>query len=64
VNHPPTADLLASLIELSIDAVVLVDAGGVIRWANPATSSVLGYGIGDVTGLRTRDLVEPADREA
>jgi two-component system cell cycle sensor histidine kinase/response regulator CckA len=60
----PTADVLASLIEFSLDAIVLVDDRGVIRWANPAISGVLGYGDADVVGLKARDLVEPADRPA
>jgi two-component system, cell cycle sensor histidine kinase and response regulator CckA len=64
VNETPNAELLSSLIEFSLDAVVLLDADGVIRWTNPATSAVLGYGIADIAGLRARDLVEPADRDA
>ena len=64
VDGPPTADQLASLIEFSIDAVVLVDADGIIRWANAAIESVIGYTARDVIGLRARDLVEPVDRDA
>jgi PAS domain S-box-containing protein len=64
VDGPPTADQLASLIEFSIDAVVLVDADGIIRWANAAIESVIGYSARDVIGLRARDLVEPVDRDA
>jgi two-component system, cell cycle sensor histidine kinase and response regulator CckA len=64
VNDQPEAGLLASLIEFSPDAIVLVDADGVIGWASPATASVLGHRAGDVVGLRVRDLLEPSDREA
>jgi two-component system cell cycle sensor histidine kinase/response regulator CckA len=64
VNERPGAELLASLIEFSLDAVVLVDAGGVIRWANAAAASVFGYEVSDLAGTRARDLVEPADRDA
>jgi PAS domain S-box-containing protein len=64
VSEPPTADQLASLIDFSVDAVVMVDADGVIRWANPATPSVLGYDAADLIGVRVRDLVEPEDRDA
>jgi two-component system cell cycle sensor histidine kinase/response regulator CckA len=64
VNEPRQAELLASLIEFSLDAIVLVDAGGVIQWASPATAAVLGYGVADIAGLRARDLVEPSDRDA
>jgi PAS domain S-box-containing protein len=64
VNDQPSSDVLASLIEFSLDAIVLVDAAGVIRWANPATAAVLGYAVDDIVGQRARDLVEPADRDA
>ncbi len=60
----PGVELLAALINFSVDAVVLVDIGGVIRWANPATASVLGYAPGDLVGLRVRDIVEPEDHPA
>jgi PAS domain S-box-containing protein len=59
----PTAEQLASLIEFSVDAMVLVDADGVIRWSNAATETVLGYRPEDVIGVRVRDLVEPEDRD-
>ena len=64
VNDRPGSDVLASLIEFSLDAIVLVDAAGVIQWANPATAAVLGYAVDDIVGQRARDLVEPADRDA
>jgi PAS domain S-box-containing protein len=64
VSGPPTADQLASLIEFSLDAVVLVDADGIIRWASAAVVAVIGYSPSDVVGLRARDLVEPVDRDA
>jgi PAS domain S-box-containing protein len=64
VNERPGSDVLASLIEFSLDAIVLVDAAGVIQWANPATAAVLGYAVDDIVGQRARDLVEPADRDA
>ncbi len=60
----PSVEQLAALINFSVDAVVLVDIGGVILWANPATRSVLGYDPGDLVGLRVRDLVEPEDLAA
>ena len=60
----PGADQLAALINFSVDAVLLVDVGGVIGWANPATTSVLGYAPADLIGLRVRDIVEPQDHAA
>ena len=60
----PSPEQLAALADFSVDAVVLVDVDGVIRWANPSTSAVLGYQPADLVGLHVRDLVEPIDREA
>ena len=54
----------AALVNFSVDAIVLVTAGGVIQWANPATTDVLGLSRRDIAGVHVRDLVEPADREA
>ena len=60
----PSADRLGELVNFSVDAIVLVNAEGVIKWANPATEDVLGYRADDIVGVHVRDLVEPADREA
>jgi two-component system cell cycle sensor histidine kinase/response regulator CckA len=64
VNEAPSVDQLAALINFSVDAVFLVDSGGVVRWANPATTTIFGYAPDAVIGLRVRDLVEPQDLEA
>ena len=64
MNETPSVEQLAALINFSVDAVVLVDIGGVIRWANPATTSVLGYDPGDLVGLCVGDIVEPQDLTA
>ena len=53
---------LAALVDFSADAVILVDADGVMLWANPATPDVLGYESADLIGVRVRDLVEPEDQ--
>jgi PAS domain S-box-containing protein len=53
---------LAALVDFSADAVILVDAGGVILWANPATGGVLGHESADLIGMGARDLVEPEDQ--
>ena len=64
MNETASLEQLAALVDLSADAVVLVDAGGVVRWANPATPDVLGYAAADLIGTRVEDLVEPEDRPA
>jgi PAS domain S-box-containing protein len=64
VSGAPSADWLGELVNFSVDAIVMVNADGVITWANPATEDVLGYRPGDLAGVKVRDLVEPADRDA
>ena len=64
MNETASLERLAALVDFSADAVVLVDADGVIQWANPATPDVLGYESADVIGVRVRDLVEPEDHAA
>ena len=64
VNPPPNPEQLAALIDLSVDAVVLADAAGAVRWANAATSTVLGHDPAALAGIRIGDLVEGADRES
>jgi two-component system cell cycle sensor histidine kinase/response regulator CckA len=64
VSESPGVEQLAELINFSVDAVFLVEIGGAIRWANPATTSVLGYGPDDLVGLQVRDIVEPEDLPA
>ena len=43
---------------------MMVDDGGVIRWASPSLRDVLGYAPQDVVGTRVRDFVVPDDLEA
>jgi len=64
VSGIPSTERLAELVHFSVDAIVLVNAAGVIQWANPATVDVLGYLPEDLVDLHVRDLVEPVDREA
>jgi PAS domain S-box-containing protein len=57
----PGPERLAALAELSIDALVVVDCDGVIRWASRSLADVLGYDPAVVVGTRARDLVAPDD---
>ena len=63
MSDPPTADQRGSLIDFSVDAVVMADAGGIIRWANAATAGVFGHDAADLPGLRVGDLIETRDRD-
>ncbi|MCW5556504.1 MAG: SpoIIE family protein phosphatase [Verrucomicrobiae bacterium] len=49
-----------SVWENSTDAVLLLDLGGVIRFANPAVASVFGWDPADLTG-QTLDVLQPPD---
>ena len=52
---------LAALVELSTDAVLMVDRAGIIRWASPSLHDVLGYAPAEIVGTAAADLVSPDD---
>ena len=54
---------LAALVELSADAVLVIDGDGIIRWASPSLHDVLGYAPSELVGTRARDLVAAEDLE-
>ena len=64
MSGAPSAASLGALVDFSVDAIVLVDADGVITWANAATADVFCYRPPDVVGIQVRDLVESIDRDA
>jgi PAS domain S-box-containing protein len=64
VTDWPGQERLAALVELSTDAVVLVDAQGVITWASLSLCDVVGYAPDELIGTRARDLVAPEDFDA
>ena len=53
MSSVPTAERLAALADFSVDAVVMVNAAGIIQWANPSTLEVLGYQPDDLAGVKT-----------
>ena len=63
MSGTPSIDRLGELAAFSVDAVVLLDAAGVIQSANAAALDVLGYRADDLAGIQARDLVEPVDRD-
>jgi PAS domain S-box-containing protein len=64
VTDWPGQERLAALLELSTDAVVIVDEGGRIGWASSSLHEILGYAPDDLVGTRFGDLVVPDDVEA
>jgi PAS domain S-box-containing protein len=63
VSDWPGQERLAALVELSTDAVVMVDERLVIRWASSSLREVLGYQPRDLVGTHARDLLAPEDVE-
>jgi diguanylate cyclase (GGDEF)-like protein/PAS domain S-box-containing protein len=51
-----------TLVQNAHDVILIVDDGGLVRYASPSAETVLGPG--SVLGLRVLDLVVAADREA
>lgn len=52
-----------ALIEHSSDPILVLTANGEITYANPSTSRIVGYAIGDLVGLRAFKLIAPEDRD-
>ncbi len=52
-----------ALIENASDAVVVIDAAGVVTYASPAVEAVLGVPPDGVHGRRLADFVNPADHD-
>ncbi|MBL8349275.1 MAG: GGDEF domain-containing protein [Burkholderiaceae bacterium] len=63
--RPDAADMRFRLLaEHSIDLIVAVDADLAIRYASPATASLLGCQPGDLHGHTLAELLAPEDRAA
>ncbi|TAK03081.1 MAG: PAS domain S-box protein [Candidatus Manganitrophaceae bacterium] len=52
-----------ALIEQSSDGIVLVTASGLIVYASPSTSRLLGYAVEEFIGRNALDLIHSEDRE-
>jgi PAS domain S-box-containing protein len=61
VNEWPGQERLAALVELGADAVVLIDADGIIRWASASVTQVVGFEPADLVGTGVRQLISPED---
>ncbi|MFN8581777.1 MAG: response regulator [Gemmatimonadaceae bacterium] len=53
-----------TLIESALDAIVILDAQGVVRYVNPATRHVLGFPANELLGARFIAHVHEDDQEA
>ncbi len=52
-----------SLIENAADAILIVDADGIIRYASPAHERVLGYAPSQLVGTRADEILLAEDRQ-
>ncbi|MBK9168689.1 MAG: response regulator [Bryobacterales bacterium] len=50
-----------SLIENTSDGILILDGGGIIRYASPSVRRVLGRGAATLAGLRFEDVLAPED---
>jgi len=56
-----SAQRFRALIDNCADAVVLVDARGIVQYASPATTRILGYGVEEYVGRNAFELIHPDD---
>lgn len=59
----PRPPPLPDLVNLLLDAVFLVDAGGCVVYANAACERMFGYAPDEFVGRRLLDFIAPEDRE-
>lgn len=52
-----------TLIEKSVNAIILIDVEGFVLYANPATSQILGYDLDEFVGRNCLTLIHPDDLE-
>ncbi len=58
----PWCDLLHALVAHSPDGIVVVNADGTLRYANPWADQMLGYLPGETVGRNVFDMVHPDDQ--
>jgi len=54
---------LSLLVENSLDLMLVADAEGNARYANPANERILGYGREEFIGMNVPGLLHPDDQE-
>jgi hypothetical protein len=59
-----TPDEFRRLIENASDIIALVDGSGVIRYASPSTSRLLGYALGEMVGRSVFEFLDPAELDS
>jgi PAS domain S-box-containing protein len=59
-----TAARLRTIVETSLDAIMMIDRTGAIREFNPAAERIFGYGLDEAQGRNAIDLLLPAEESA
>ena len=58
-----TEELLRSVVESAVDAIIVIDAGGLIQSFNPAAEHLFGYSAQEALGRNVSMLMPSPDRE-
>ena len=58
-----TEELLKSVVESAVDAIIVIDAGGLIQSFNPAAEHLFGYSAQEALGRNVSMLMPSPDRE-
>lgn len=62
--HAATEARLRAIVDTAVDAIVVIDARGVIQFANPATTSLFGYSADELLGRNVAVLMPEPDHSA
>ena len=69
-SEPPSTgtarrlDIPRALLDDSHEGIALIDADGVIQYANPAIDRVLGYATNESIGKRVSSLAHPDEQQS
>lgn len=58
-RSPQRPALLPPIEDISPDAIVMIDAAGIVRSFNPAAERLFGYSRGEVAGANVKMLMPP-----
>ncbi len=56
--------LLVAALEAAANGIVITDRNAIIKWANPAFSSLTGYDLGEVIGQKPNELINSGVQNA
>ena len=64
MNPPPPNREVQALLDVAIDAVIIIDHRGIIESFNPAAERMFGYSAGEILGSNVGVLMPEPDRSA